>query len=80
MDVIRDLRRVTKLCLLLNVATRLAVKTLADGRNAHISVHDFPRWKEKFSNYFVFPDDVERSEDEFTALLEPRNLESKNAH
>lgn len=42
-----ELRRVTVNALVLTVATRPAAKTLADGRNAHISNHPLEWWLPK---------------------------------
>ena len=43
-DVISHLLVLTKKCLFLNVATRPAAKTLADGRNAHLIVQSANWW------------------------------------
>lgn len=50
--VIRDLRRVTKRKLLLVVATHPSIKTLADGRNAHLLVKPGSWWREKIKAEF----------------------------
>src|SRR5690242_6243735 len=50
--VIAHLREVTGKRLLLIIDIRPAKKSLPDGRNAHISLHDMDWWKEKFSQLF----------------------------
>jgi hypothetical protein len=50
--VIRELRRVTKRKLFLNIATREAQKTLDDGRNAHLIVKPADWWKAKLEKEF----------------------------
>jgi len=42
--VLDDLRRVTRIAVFLEVATRPAVKTLPDGRNAHLIVQSYKWW------------------------------------
>lgn len=48
-NVLLDIRRVTKICAFLLVATRPAMKTLQDGRNAHLIQQPFEWWAECFS-------------------------------
>lgn len=43
-DVLEDMRRVTRKALFLTVATKPAVKFLADGRNAHLIVEPIDWW------------------------------------
>lgn len=49
-NVLADLRRLTLVRALLVVSTRPAMKTLADGRNAHISLHPEEWWMERIRN------------------------------
>jgi hypothetical protein len=49
-NVIDDLKRLTNKVLFIQVATQPAKKTLADGRNAHISLHDPEWWLEHFKD------------------------------
>lgn len=51
-NVLDDLQRVTKKTLYCLVATRPAVKTLADGRNAHLIVEPMEWWLPKFKARF----------------------------
>ena len=51
-DVIDDLKRVTNIVLVVNIALRPAKKILADGRNAHLILEDIAFWQNKFSKYF----------------------------
>lgn len=50
--VLDDLKRCTKVCGFFTVATRPAVKTLEDGRNAHLIVEDFRWWLPKLWERF----------------------------
>lgn len=71
-DVLDDLQRLTVKVLLLNVATRPAAKTLADGRNAHLIVEQMPWWKEKIEKRFsVYMTDY--NEGEFVCTCKPRD-------
>lgn len=60
-NVLDDLCRVTQKLALLTVATRPAVKTLADGRNAHVTVRPFSWWRQRLLSRF---DILEFQEDE----------------
>ncbi len=51
-NVIEDLKRVTNIVLVVNIALRPAKKHLADGRNAHLIVEDIEFWQDKFLKYF----------------------------
>jgi hypothetical protein len=51
-DVIDDLKRVTNIALVVNIAMRPAKKVLADGRNAHLIIEDIEWWMGKFLKYF----------------------------
>ena len=61
--VLADLARVTRKKLFFDVCTEPAVKTLTDGRNAHLMVHDAAWWKEQLSRYFDVTVLVDRSAD-----------------
>jgi len=50
--VLDDLQRLTKKVAIITVATRLAVKKLADGRNAHLIVENYQWWLPKFWQRF----------------------------
>ena len=67
-DVVSHLKELTQKVLFLAVSTRLAVKTLADGRNAHLIVQPAQEWR------LLLADGMEVIEwtvrgDEFIALL-----------
>ena len=51
-DVLLDLRRVTKKCLYVLIATRLSKDILSDGTNAHRIIQQGEWWKEKISKHF----------------------------
>lgn len=51
-DVIADLRSLTKKVLFVDVATRPAKKVLADGRNAHLIQKDGAWWLTELMPYF----------------------------
>lgn len=67
--VLDDLCRVTDSAALITVATRPAVKTLADGRNAHLTVQPLAWWREHFLSRFDIIDVVEIDGHEFALLL-----------
>jgi hypothetical protein len=50
--VLRHLQGLTGQKLAFNIATRPANKTLPDGRNAHLSLHDEAWWRRKLLGYF----------------------------
>lgn len=68
-DVLDDLCRVTSKLALVTVATRPAVKTLSDGRNAHLTVKPFSWWREGFLTRFDLVEVVETEGFEFCLLL-----------
>ena len=51
-DVMSDIQRLTRLFCLVVVDLRPAVKTLPDGRNAHILLEPSDWWVSRFSKYF----------------------------
>ena len=51
-DVLAHLHSKTKRLLFVDVATRMAKKELADGRNAHLIVEDTNWWLQKLMPYF----------------------------
>lgn len=73
--VIADLHRLTKRLLFVGISTRLAGRTLSDGRNAHISLHDGEWWREKFEAkpiHFKTRRVWKTGEDEWVSLLAKR--------
>jgi len=50
--VIEDLKRVTNIALVVNIALRPAMKTLSDGRNAHLIIESVEWWMDKFLKFF----------------------------
>lgn len=74
-DVLDDLCRVTQKAALITVATRPAVKVLADGRNAHLTVQPFSWWREHFLSRFDVIDVVEEAGNEFTLILKALHAE-----
>lgn len=69
-DVLDDLRRVTLNLLFISVATRPAMKSLADGRNAHLIVEPRPWWRARIGDRFKVVAGDE-SNGEFIELLKP---------
>jgi 2-polyprenyl-3-methyl-5-hydroxy-6-metoxy-1,4-benzoquinol methylase len=67
-----ELRRVTKKVLILTVATRPAVKTLADGRNAHLIVEPVEWWLPKITARFDVRELFAPSGGEFTIIGAPK--------
>lgn len=51
-DVLDDIQAMTKKLAFVTVSTRLAKKTLADGRNAHLIVQNAHWWLPKFTSRF----------------------------
>ena len=51
-EVLDDLQRVTKRCGFFSIHTGPAVKTLPDGRNAHLIQHDYRWWMPKLWDRF----------------------------
>lgn len=78
-DVLDDLQRVTGKVLVLNVATRPAVKTLADGRNAHLIVEQWEWWRPHIEKRWRLRD-IEVQKGEFTAILEPKGARLEYPH
>ena len=68
-DVIDDLKRVTNIVLVVNIALRPAKKTLADGRNAHLIVKDIEWWMGKFLKYFDLKQVNGQNGSEMTMIL-----------
>jgi FkbM family methyltransferase len=68
-DVLDDLCRVTLRIALVTVATRPAVKVLADGRNAHLTVRPLAWWRDKFESRFDIIEVQEFSGFEFSLVL-----------
>lgn len=68
-NVLDDICRVTSKMALVTVATRPAVKVLADGRNAHLTVMPFAWWKSSFLSRFDIAEVVETEGFEFCLLL-----------
>ncbi|MBN8291126.1 methyltransferase domain-containing protein [Rhodobacter sp. NTK016B] len=68
--VIDDLAALARVALFVVVSTRPAVKTLADGRNAHLIIQPLEDWLPLFTRSMTI---VERKEmgDEFALLLTP---------
>ena len=74
-DVLDDLCRVTQKAALITVATRPAVKKLADGRNAHLTIQPFSWWREHFLSRFDIVDVREEEGNEFTLILKALHAE-----
>jgi hypothetical protein len=69
-DVLAELRRLTTQRILLVISTRPAVKTLADGRNAHISLHEEDWWLERIKAAgFTITDHFEDQKDHSFGLI-----------
>lgn len=68
-NVLDDLQFLTKKVLFVSVATRPAVKVLADGRNAHLIVEDYKWWMPKFLERFTLDSFNRVSKGEFIMTL-----------
>ncbi len=69
-NVINDLVRLTQKALFIQVATRPAQKTLSDGRNAHVSVHNAEWWMQKILPHLRMINYNRFGNDGFTAVFE----------
>ncbi len=67
--VLDDLCRLAQKAAFVTVATRPAVKTLADGRNAHLTVQPFSWWKQSFESRFDIIEARELEGFEFSLVL-----------
>lgn len=70
--VIADLRRVTKRAIFCNISTVPAVKTLADGRNAHLIVEPAVWWLAQLNPFFMMKE-IYGTDTHLVLLLEPRD-------
>lgn len=73
-SVLDDLQRVTKKFLYLNVATRPAKKTLADGRNAHLIVEQHKFWLTHLLDRFDIVEFTNNRNLEFDCVCAKRGL------
>ncbi len=76
-DVLDDLKRLAKRAVLLVVATRPALKTLADGRNAHLIVEPPEFWLPKLMSRWDLSEFVMMN-GEFKAILKPKPDQKKS--
>jgi FkbM family methyltransferase len=67
--VLNDLQHLALKAAFVTVATRPAVKTLADGRNAHLTVQPFDWWKARFAERFVIREVKEIEGHEFALVM-----------
>lgn len=70
-EVLIDLRRLTKRALFAVISTRPAIKTLADGRNAHLIVEPASWWLRHLLDHFE-PVQFQRRETEFEVVMVPK--------
>lgn len=70
-NVLAHLQTLVKKVALISVSTRLAHKTLPDGRNAHLIVEEPEWWLPKFLNVFKMREYV-RSEKSFHVIVYPQ--------
>jgi len=73
--VLDDLKNLTKKICMVTVATRPAVKTLKDGRNAHLIVEDYRWWLPKFWERFNINQFQNMNDMEFMLIMEVRKGE-----
>jgi 2-polyprenyl-3-methyl-5-hydroxy-6-metoxy-1,4-benzoquinol methylase len=77
-DVLKHIQSVTRKAAFLNIATRPAVKTLPDGRNAHLIIESESWWRERIEPLFNI---IEWSPDRtwaVNAVVQPRNPETES--
>lgn len=75
--VLDELARLTTKIALVTVATRPAVKKLADGRNAHLIVQPFSWWQKHFEKRFDIIALKEQPGFEFALILRNFNFQKK---
>lgn len=73
-NVLDDLARCTRRAALITVATQPAVKTLADGRNAHLTVQPLEWWRERIVSRFDLIECRESEDTQFVMLLTARGV------
>ena len=73
-NVLDELARCTRRAALVTVATQPAVKTLADGRNAHLTVQPLAWWRERFAARFELIECREAEDTQFVMLLAARGV------
>jgi hypothetical protein len=71
-DVLADLARVTGQLGFFTIALRPAMKTLADGRNAHLIQQTGHWWVEKLKEYFRVTSFVETYGQEIAVIVHPK--------
>jgi len=81
-SVLKHIARKTGRYAFLNIATRPAQKTLADGRNAHLIVEQAPWWEERIAPYFHIKE-FDVRDGEISLLVSPQKeigeIKSKSA-
>lgn len=75
--VLDDLSRLTKKIALVTVATRPAIKQLADGRNAHLTIQPFSWWEDRFNKRFDIIGIKEQPGFEFALILKSLDFQSQ---
>lgn len=71
-DVLEHICRLTRQYAFLNIATRPAVKSLHDGRNAHLIVEPADWWKPRIEAFFTIIEWSPVRSQEVNALVRPR--------
>lgn len=71
-NVLRDMRRVTRKCAFVTIATRPAGKTLQDGRNAHLIVQPAEWWLGRMMGNWVVRAFFNPAGKEIELWMEPR--------
>lgn len=70
-DVIADLHRLTKRALYVDICAIPALKTLPDGRNAHLIVQPFEWWLPKFDAFEYLGSRIEERRRHMTLVFAP---------
>jgi 2-polyprenyl-3-methyl-5-hydroxy-6-metoxy-1,4-benzoquinol methylase len=71
-DVLSDLARVTRKLGFFTIATRAAMKTLADGRNAHLIQEPGNWWLARLGKHFRLSSFVETIKEEIWVIVRPK--------
>lgn len=74
-NVLQDIARCTLKTAYLIISTRAAVKTLADGRNAHLIQKGADWWKQRLARYFEVAKIIQAKDSELHVVCGPRTIE-----
>jgi 2-polyprenyl-3-methyl-5-hydroxy-6-metoxy-1,4-benzoquinol methylase len=71
-DVLKHIRSLTGMVAFLNISTKAAIKTLPDGRNAHLLIKDEEWWHVRLVPLFEMVEWKNHRDKEVNAVVKPR--------